>query len=100
MEIKVYQSGGFAGERIKLKEIVDKEIPPQKIATLHELLDKSGIFTVTEKNKFPQIPDGFDNDLQYEILITDNNNIQHSVTFIKSPDTKALAELLDYLMNL
>jgi hypothetical protein len=98
MEIKIYQSGGFAGERIKLKEISDKQLTQQSKEKLKELLGGSEFYAQKTAAKEGVKPEGFDNDLQYEISVSDKKG-EHKVVFQKTEGTKSLNELFDFLMK-
>lgn len=97
MHIRVFQSGGFAGERIQLKEISDQQLPPEKRPLLQVLLDKADAYyaTKTRKNNGEIGAD----QLQYEIEIPDPKST-HVYKFTNSPKDQPLTELLHFIMDL
>lgn len=97
MQIRVFQSGGFAGERIQLKEISDNHLPAEKRPLLQSLLDKASEFYATQAKK-SNGEIGADL-LQYEIEVPDGRNT-NVYKFVKSPNNQPMADLLDFLLSL
>ena len=97
MQIRIFQSGGFAGERIQLKEISDADLPPEKRPVLQSLLDKANEFYAAQtQNSNGEI--GADL-LQYEIEIPEKRGTQ-VYKFVKSPNSQPMTDLFDFLMSL
>lgn len=97
MQIRVFQSGGFAGDRIQLKEISDSQLPVEKRTLLQTLLDNAAAFeTSHSKNGNGEI--GADL-LQYEIEVPGKHG-SHVYKFVKSPNNKPMTDLLDFLLGL
>lgn len=99
MHIRIFQSGGFAGERIKLKEISDQQLPSEKRPLLQALLDKADAYYAgkTRKHKGEVGADL----LQYEIEIPDNNDKHtHVYKFANTPNDQPLTDLMNFIMNL
>lgn len=98
MHIRIFQSGGFAGERIKLKEISDQQLPPEKRSLLQVLLDKADAHYAgkTGQNKSETGADL----LQYEIEIPGNNKPAHVYKFANTPGDQPLTDLMNFIMNL
>ena len=97
MHIKVFQSGGFAGDRIQLKDISDSQLPAEKRTLLQTLLDKAAAFESTRiKKSNGEI--GADL-LQYEIEVP-NGQGHHIYKFVKSSNNQPMNDLLDFLLSL
>jgi len=96
MTIRVFQSGGFAGDRIQLKEVSDNQLSPEKRSLLESLLDKAETFYAAQTKK-SNGEIGADL-LQYEIEIPAGRSSQ-IYKFVKSPNNQPMTELLDFLLN-
>jgi hypothetical protein len=97
MHIRVFQSGGFAGERIQLKEISDQQLSPEKRPLLQVLLNKADAYYATKSRKHNgEI--GADQ-LQYEIEIPDPQST-HVYKFTNTPSDQPLTDLMNFIMNL
>jgi hypothetical protein len=97
MQIRVFQSGGFAGDRIQLKEISDSQLPTEKRTRLQALLDQAAAFE-TARSKKSNGEIGADL-LQYEIEVPEKRG-HHVYKFVKSPNNQPMNELLDFLLSL
>ena len=96
MEIKVFQSGGFAGERIQLKKVADEQLPADKLPLLKSLLTKAETFYAAhQENAGGEV--GADM-LQYEIEVPDNKGT-HLFKFVKSSNNQPMADLLNFLLS-
>jgi hypothetical protein len=97
MHIKVFQSGGFAGDRIQLKDISDSQLSVEKRTLLQTLLDKAAAFE-TSHSKKSNGEIGADL-LQYEIEVPDRQG-NHVYKFVKSSNNQPMNDLLDFLLGL
>lgn len=96
MTIKVFQSGGFAGDRVQLKEIPEEQLSPEKRSLLESLLDKVQTFYAAQTKK-GNGEIGADL-LQYEIEIPNGRSSQ-VYKFVKSANNQPMTELLDFLLS-
>jgi hypothetical protein len=98
MQITVSQKGGFAGDRIELKNVNDQSLSAEDRIQLNKLLDTSTFFSLPVTITKNETPTGFDDDLEYEIAVKTNDK-SHVVSFRKNEQTKELNQLLDYLLT-
>jgi hypothetical protein len=97
MHIRIFQSGGFAGERIKLKEISDQQLSTEKRPLLQALLDKADAYYANKTRK--QNGEIGADLLQYEIEIPDPKST-HVYKFTNTPNDQPLTDLMNFIMNL
>jgi hypothetical protein len=97
MDIKIFQSGGYAGERIQLKTVSDSQLPADKRHSLQTLLNKAAAY-YTSHTKKSNGEVGSDL-LQYEIEVPGEKGT-YVYKFVKSPNNQPMTELLDFLLSL
>ena len=95
MHIRIFQSGGFEGERIQLREITDQQLPPEKRPLLQALLDKADAYYATKTRK--QNGETGADLLQYEIEIPDTRST-HVYKFANTASDQPLSDLMNFII--
>ncbi len=97
MKIEVYQSGGFAGEQVKLKELDTDNMGASEQENIQKLITQAQFFKLNQQEVFNR---SIGSDLLlYEITISDKTD-SRSLQFVKSDKTTSLNDLMDYLLSL
>ena len=97
MKIELSQSGGYAGETIKLKEISSENIPRAVKAKLDTLLKETDFFNIKKGAHAKEI--GADL-LTYTLKISKSENQQHEVSFGDLADDSSFSKLIALVRNL
>jgi len=97
MKIELSQSGGYAGETIKLKEISSEHISAANKEKLNALLNETDFFNLAENELKKDI--GADL-LTYHLKISKSKNESHKVSFGDSVSNSSLSKLLTLIKSL
>jgi len=96
MKIEVYQEGGFAGKRLKVKEVTDREMTPVQINNVLSLINESDFYHLEPEQQMEGVI-GADL-LIYEMVIYPGKSNNYMVRLIKSEKGTALDRLLDSVL--
>ena len=97
MKIELSQSGGYAGETIKLKEISSHNIPKAVKAKLDTLLQETDFFNIKPGEHRKEV--GADL-LTYTLKISESENQQNEVSFGDLVDDSSFSKLVTLVRNL
>lgn len=96
MIINVYQSGGFSGDQIKLKELDTTNLAPNEQDIISKLVNQANFFQLNQQEVAGRTM-GSDL-LEYEIDILDKSDTG-SVKFVKASHTPELNQLLEFVLS-
>ena len=97
MKIELSQSGGYAGETIKLKEISSDKISPVAKAKLDTLLDEANFFNIKEGEASKEAGADF---LTYTLKVSKSKDQHNEVTFGDLIDDSSFARLIAFIKSL